>query len=248
MQSPLVKVFCDESRDHLQRVFTLAGFIAEENEWARLADLWKERCLKDGIECYHATDCAGQWKHFSHLSQTQCTALNTDLITYMTETKLWGFAVSIGNQDYLSVSESSKEAKEILGSSPYVLGMQLLALRMCNELLINNPDYSLAFFFDRNEEVSGQAKMIWDELKEKNPELSPCLGSLAYDDKCRLVPLQVADELAYETMKNALAWTEGRKDRKPIVRMKEAKILHSLEFLGKKGLEGIVRQQSKLLQ
>lgn len=239
----LVKVYGDESEDDKGRVFTLAALVAEESEWGRLADRWKERCLRDGIECYHATDCAGQWAGFAHLTKTQCISLNADLITYITETQLWGFGVSISKQDYLAISRSSEEAKTILGSSPFFLAMQFLILSLCTEFSVNNPDYRMAFLFDQNESVSGQAKQIWDELRKKNQELANAMGSIAFHDKCNLVPLQIADEFAFEVMKNALAWTEGRRDRRPIIRMKDAKIIKRLDWLNKAGLEATVHQQ-----
>jgi hypothetical protein len=88
----LFHAYCDESYDDKGIVFTIAGFLAQEGEWERLADRWKARCFQDGIECYHATDCANGWGDFFPLSNETCIALNTDLITYLTETKL---AVSV---------------------------------------------------------------------------------------------------------------------------------------------------------
>ena len=243
----MVKVYGDESMDEADRVFTLAALIGEEGEWGRLANRWQARCLEDGIKCYHASDCAGQWSDFKHLSKERCVSLNADLTTYMTETKLWGFAVSVSNKDYLDVSQSSAEAKVVLGSSQYFLAMQLLVFRICEDFLINNPNYPMAFLFEENKGVSGQAKQIWDEVRKKNLDLSDCMGSISYVPKRLLVPLQVADEFAFESMKNALAYLDGRVDRKPIARLKEGKIIKRLDWLDKKGLEGIVAQQRHLV-
>jgi len=237
----MIQAFCDESHDERDRVFTLAGFIGDESEWALLADKWQERCTKDGVDCYHASDCAGQWKDFAHLSDSQCIALNTDLITYMTETRLKGFAISISIPDFVKVSQSGDKARGILGPSPYFLGMQMLLLRICEDISVNNPDEPMPFVFDRNEAVSGEAKRIWDDLRAKNPRLATYMRSLTYEDKQQMIPLQVADELAFEAMKNAIAWAEERPDRRPILRMKEAGILHSSEFLGRDGLEEMAR-------
>jgi hypothetical protein len=237
----LLHVYCDESYDGSHTVYTIAGFLAHENEWTKLADRWSTRCSSDRISYYHATDCAGRWGEFGHLSQNECIALNSDLITYLTESKLAGFGISISYQDFEEVSKQSTRSREVLGPSPYYLGMQILVIRCCHEVKLEAPDQSLTFFFDQNEEVGGRAKSLHDEVRKRNPELDACIGSLAYADKRELVPLQIADELAFETMKNAQGLLENRPDRKPIERLKKAKVLCSLEILNRPGLEQIVR-------
>jgi hypothetical protein len=237
----VVIAYCDESYDDKGIVFTVAGFLAKEEEWARLADRWAARCLQDGIDCYHATDCANGWNDFLPLSNEICIALNTDLITYLTETKLAGFAVSISNKDFSDVISCAPKARTILGSDPYYLAFQLFILQVCHEINQVYPEYPLAFVFEQNEKVSGRAKRVYDDVRKKNPELAACMGTLIYADRRKLTPLQAADELAFEAMKNTLGWLQGRPDRMPIKRLKEAKVLSSLNVLGRNGIEQIVR-------
>jgi hypothetical protein len=239
--SILLHVYCDESYDASHTVYTLAGFLGHEDEWAGLVDQWSARCSLDGISCYHATECAGQWGEFSGLPQEKCIALNSDLITYLAKSKLAGFGISISYRDFEEISQENDRARDFLGPSPYYLGMQILVIRCCHEIKMESTDYTLAFFFDQNEEVSGRAKALYDEVRKRNPGLDTYMRSLTYADKRKLVPLQIADELAFETMKNAQGILEGRRDRKPIARLKGAKVLCSLEMLGRSGLEQIAR-------
>jgi len=236
-----VIAYCDESYDDKGIVFTVAGFLAKEDEWARLADRWATRCLQDGIDCYHATDCANGWNDFLPLSDEICIALNTDLITYLTETKLAGFAVSISNKDFSDVISSEPKARTILGSDPYYLAFQLFILQVCHEINQVYSEYPLAFVFEQNEKVSGRAKRVYDDVRRENPELAACMGKLTYADRRKLTPLQAADELAFEAMKNTLGWLQNRPDRMPIKRLKEARVLSSLNVLGRNGIEQIVR-------
>ena len=67
------------------------------------------------------------------------------------------------------------------------------------------------------------------------------MGTLTYADRRRLTPLQAADEPAFEAMKNTLGWLQNRPDRMPIKRLKEARVLSSLNVLGRNGIEQIVR-------
>lgn len=237
----ILHVYCDESYDASHTVYTLGGFLAHEDEWAKLAGQWSARCSLDGISCYHATECAGQWGEFSTLPQDKRIALNSDLITYLEKSKLAGFGISISYEGFEEISQENGRARDFLGPSPYYLGMQILVIRCCHEIRMESTGHSLAFFFDQNEQVSGRAKALYEEVRKRNPELSAHMRSLAYADRRKVVPLQIADELAFETMKNAQGVLEGRPDRKPIARLKRAKVLCSLEILGRSGLEQIVR-------
>jgi hypothetical protein len=67
------------------------------------------------------------------------------------------------------------------------------------------------------------------------------MGSLTYADRRNIIPLQAADELAFESMKNTLGWLQNRPDRMPIKRLKEARVLSSLNVLGRNGIEQIVK-------
>jgi hypothetical protein len=237
----VVHAYCDESYDDKGIVFTIAGFLAEEEEWSQLAGRWKARCLQDGITCYHATDCANGWGEFLPLSNKACIALNTDLITYLTETKMVGFGVSVSSKDFNEVIASDSEARVILGTDPYYLAFQLFILRVCHEIRQVYPEVPLAFVFEQNEKVSGHAKRMYDDVRKRNPECETCMGSLTYANRRHLVPLQVADELAFESMKNTHGWLKGRPDRMPIKRLKEAHILCSLDVLNRAGIENILR-------
>jgi hypothetical protein len=245
----LIQGYCDESHDGENEVYTLAGFIAHEDEWAKVSTAWRARCLVDGISCYHATDCAGQWNDFKGLSREVCVRLNTDLITLITESHLTGFAVSICHESFAEVTRGSVKAREVLGPSPYYLAMQILVILICHELRITIEHPTLVpFFFDRNEEVSGRAKELYYDVKDRNPNLEAYMGSLTYDERCRLTPLQVVDELAFESMKNAQAHKKNRIDRKPIKRMKEAGALAKHDYLGSQELQRIVADPRLIIE
>ena len=63
---------------------------------------------------------------------------------------------------------------------------------------------SIAFVFEEQEEFSGRTKALYDEFKEVNKKCAQRLGTLTYAAKHKFVPLEVADNLAYETMKEIL--------------------------------------------
>jgi hypothetical protein len=225
-------------------MYTIAGFVARDKEWTKAAKGWKIRCLQDTIQCYHATDCEGRYGDFKTLSKEQIIALNTDLTDVILGARLVGFATCIILEDYRKVSASSDKAKRILGPSPYFMAMQVFLVSVCGKIQEDRPNYRVAFVFDQQEEFSGRAKKLYDEVKRKNPKTAPCMGTLTYADKKRFVPLQIADKLAYEAMKNMLnlRYDPERKERIALTRMKTG-VIRTLNYLDEQMLQRIVDVQ-----
>jgi hypothetical protein len=241
----LLQAYCDEST-HKDEIFTVAGWVATKDEWKILAEKWEARLARNGLTYFHATDCAGGFNDFAHLSKPERESLDTDLIGYMTERQLVGFAVSVSWSDFLNLIQEDPHAKEYLNSDPYFIATQLIVISICNAVKDNAPqNYDIAFFFEQNEKVSGQAKQIYDDLRRKDASIAPYMGTLTYGEKRKMPPLQVADELAFEAAKNVQAVLDGRKDRRPIERMIEAKILYRSDLLTLQGMKDFVQKMDR---
>jgi hypothetical protein len=238
----VIRAFCDESYDGESRIYTIAGFVGRDKEWASLATRWRNRCLRENVRCYHAADCEGAYGAFVHLTPKQIVDLNTQLVDEVVGTRIVGFATSLVLEDYRKVSASSEKARRILGSSPYFLTMQTFLVSVCGEIRDSRPNYRVAFVFDQQEEFSGRAKQLYDEVKVKNPNIAPCMGTLVYADRERFIPLQVADKLAYEAMKNLLNLRHDpkRKERIALTRMKDGRVIQTLNYLDEETLHQIV--------
>jgi hypothetical protein len=100
--------------------------------------------------------------------------------------------------------------------------------------------------FDQQHEFSGRAKKLYADVKAKNPTAATCMGSLAYADKKKVTPLQLADKLTYEVMKHMLnlRYDPTRKERIALTRMTEGHVIHSLNYLDHATLTKIVNGQS----
>jgi hypothetical protein len=241
----VIRAYCDESYDSQSRIYTIAGFVARDKEWARAAKGWKIRCLQDAVQCYHSADCEGGYGDFKPLSKERIVSLNTDLVGVILDVRLVGFATCVILEDYRKVAASSDKAKQILGPSPYFMAMQVFLVSVCGEIQADRPNYRVAFVFDQQEEFSGRAKQFYDEVKRKNPNIARCMGSLTYADKRRFVPLQIADKLAYEAMKNMLnlKYDPERRERIALTRMKAGQVIQTLNYLDEQMLQRIVDVQ-----
>jgi len=197
----VIRAYCDESEDGKQRVYALAAYVGRDREWTRLSRAWRNRNLRDSVQCFHAADCEGGYGEFKALEKEERRQLKSDLIGIVNKSRVAGFAVGIYVEDYLSVRESSSKAKAFLHKSPYLLGFQsliTLASRFCPR------NKRIVYIFEEQGEFSGRAKRLYDEVRRLNPELAPRMGSLHYAEKKKFAPLQVADNGAYEVMKHLL--------------------------------------------
>ncbi len=238
--------YCDESYDKNHRVYSLSGFVGRDKAWKQISKRWRNRCLADGIQCYHATDCEAAKGDFRAFSKDQIVKLNTDLIAILTEEKgIVGFGTSIILEDHTLVSESSEKARRVLGNHPYFMVMQFLLSDIANEILEAEKNYRVAFIFDRQEEFQGRARQLYDEVRQQSPHLAKHMGTLSYADKRKFIPLQIADKLAYEVMKNMLnmKYDPDRKERTALTRMKEGRIIQAIRYMDRDFLDLIVREQ-----
>jgi len=241
----VLRCYCDESYDKHSRIYFVAGFVARDKEWRRVAREWKNRCLRSRVDVYHATDVEGRFGDYAHLSKQEIVELNTDLVTLIASSNLAGWGSSIILEDFRAVAESGEKARRVLSPSPYFLAMQLFLVTLSGKVQEENPNYRVAFVFDQQQEFSGRAKKLYGEVKAKNPIAAACMGSLTYADKRKATPLQLADKLTYEVMKNMLnlGHDPTRKERIALARMKEAHVVHSLNYLDRGILMKIVDGQ-----
>jgi hypothetical protein len=245
----VIRCYCDESYDGQSRTYSIAGFVGRDKEWQRLSRCWKNRCLKSGVHVYHSADLEGRHgDSYSHLSPADVKELNTDLISEIVNSKIIGWGTSLIIEDFLAVAASSERAKKVLGPSPYFLVMQVFLVTLCAKVLEDKPNYRIAFIFDQQEEFSGRVKQMYDGVKDRNPNAATCMGTLTYADKKKFIPLQVADKLAYEVMKNMLniRHDPARKERIALTRMKEGEVIQALSYLDREILSKIVDGQSWL--
>jgi len=203
----VIRGYFDESwKDH--RVFAIGGYVCHDRLWRRISASWKHRRLRDGVQCFHAADCEDGRGEFKQLTKEQRIQLKTDLIQIVSsDSELGGFGTAVIIEDFKKVRESSDRAKKVLGPSPYYLCFQTLLSDVCIEIekvAADKPGVSVASVFEEQEEFSGRAKKLYNEFKSINLTYAPRLGVLTYASKTKFVPLEIADNLAYETMKEIL--------------------------------------------
>lgn len=206
----VLRGYFDESYgDKNLRVYAIGGYVGYERAWKPVARNWKNRRLRDGVPFFHAADCEGGFgDDYKRLSKEKRTQLKTDLIEILAEEKrLGGFSCAVLIDDFHKVRDSSDRAKKVLGPSPYFLCFQTVFSTICAQMENAGVNARVAYVFEEQEEFSGRAKNLYDQFKKINTVSAPRMGTLTYASKTSFVPLEIADNLAYETMKEILNHT-----------------------------------------
>ncbi len=238
----VLRVYCDESYDKEHRVYAMGGYIGRDRHWNKLSRLWRNRCLRDGVPYFHAADCEDGRDVFQRLDKEKRNALKRDLIELAGKWRgeIVGFGMAVYISDYDKVRTSSPKAAFAMPEKHYFFCFEALLGQICQELNSLEFTGAPAYIFDQQEEFSGRAKQSFDLLKLEKPELGARMGSLSYQDKRRFVPLQVADNLAYEVMKGLLnqRFDPDRPERKALTELR--KCIKFIRYADKYFLEQLI--------
>jgi hypothetical protein len=239
----VIRGYFDESYKD-RRVYAIGGYVGRDRYWQAVSKRWKRRRLEDGVRCFHATDCENGLGEFEGRTSEQRTQLKRDLIQIVSDEKMIeGFGSAVIIEDFNKVRGSSERAKRVLGSSPYFLCFQMIIGDVCEALEKGgaNPGIRVAYIFEEQEEYSGRAKRLYDQFRRTNLTYAPRMGSLTYASKGAFIPLEIADKLAYETMKEILnnKYDRTRPRRKSMERMLPR--IRSISLLTEPQLEKLVR-------
>lgn len=244
----------DESSDGATgQVFAVGGFIAPHLlAWFEAERLWQKRLEQDSLPYFRAVDCQsvrGPFEKFRS-NKTSLTVderkkvdgIRHDLVDVLIKQHFLGFGFGLLMADYQQVRAQSAEAARLLGTVPYHLAYQM-AMTHAALILHDTDDQQsnvLGFVCDEHETYAYHAKATYDELKSKNPIVSSNMGSLTYMDDKKSPAVQMADLMAYETMRKTLRWLRGETGDTPVFEQLKP-VVYKIEMGNKAWLEDFVR-------
>ena len=212
----------DESEGGTSRHFVISGYVSRPGEWRKFERRWRNALSKDGFPCMKWADLEGGYgKVFGHLhgDREAKDAIQRRYLRIITTSQIQGFAAA------LKMADLDAFAPRIFGyrtekyDRPYFLAFELAIGRVITflrhfDMLL--PNEKIGFVFDRQKEVGGRAKELYDKLKG-NPlyQFREHLGPIAFEDKEEFLPIQAADVVAWESMRdfskgdNAQRWQIG---------------------------------------
>src|SRR5689334_4338359 len=89
MRTAMLWAFGDESHDSTkERIFTVAGLLGDESQWASFRQAWKARL---GGAVFHAADCDSGYRDFRGMPENDRHRLHRDLTRLTAASGLIGY-------------------------------------------------------------------------------------------------------------------------------------------------------------
>ena len=197
-----IEVYFDESGTHDGSMATLVGgAMGEVSLWIMLSERWKEILDRHGVFLFHATDLNNFRGEYDGWDERKRRQFTSELLDVIIDAMPLGLGIGVDNRVYDSVK------------SDY-LDVNLSAYQFCCEWCISwanqhakhiFPTKTVAIVFEAGRKLSTPTiDYINEHINlpiEKQPMSMAGIASVTMAKKAEVVPLQVADLIAYELYK-----------------------------------------------
>lgn len=211
--------YIDES--YGQRVFTLSCLVGIGSKWMWFSGDWR-KCIRrvnrrlraqcrETIHRYHASDCSSCENDFAGWSRDEQIAFTSDLIAVFKKHPVDTTAYSVDLREFAEVFPDIRPGEETL-ESLYGLLMKFLLMEM-GERYCQRPDTRMALIHDRCLFDGVLAKAFNQMMRDPGFAYRHSFTTLTSASWENCTPLQPADLVAYENMKETERRIVGRKRR-----------------------------------
>ena len=202
----IIHAYIDESIGK-NRTFALGCVIAKDSIWKRINHDWK-RCLlrknrqltrqgRPPVSRYHATDCESRFGEFKGWDVSEKNAFVAELISIVNRHHIHivGFTVYL---EELAEFDPQIE-KEYVEKTAYGALATLLFPEIVEQASQISRQPSIKIMYEHGE-VAQHMQYAYDSMKSNKP-FGELFDSIEKDN-WKVIPLQVADLIAFETMKD----------------------------------------------
>jgi hypothetical protein len=184
--------FGDESHDSTkERIFTVAGLLGDEDQWASFRQAWNARL---GGTVFHAADCDSGYGEFRGMPENERHRLHRDLTGLVAASGLIGYGHAIDLKGCRAVAPSVMQE---FPDMPYYDCFLKTVIKLSEFAAHFVPCRKVAFTFDRHRETQYNAGLLYWWMTAYKPEIaeSVIFGSRSEPG------IQAADLWARELMK-----------------------------------------------
>lgn len=191
--------YFDESYTHppQPRVYTIAGYISLDVRWKKFRQEWRKQLSSENIDSFHMVDFQACKPPYGDWSQEKRISFLQSLHSIIHRRTIQSFATTVDLDEFETLTE---EQKAVLGS-PHVYAavncMKAIGFWTAQNII----NYPIAYVFERGSAHEKELNRLFNEGLLDVDHSFFRLGSLTHKDKRESVPLQAADILAYETLK-----------------------------------------------
>ena len=195
--------YMDDSADEKrQKVFVVAGFIGDTEEWFEVERHWNARLERDGLAYFRATEHNSLTGEFlklvkaygPHKAREIATNLISDLKGIIKSHQLYAFCF-IGPLAIYQDVRTREFGENCLRKDPYIEGHEQIIFNVAKSAGKAGVNHPIAFVFDEHSKAS-QLIAGWAQLKSRLPATAPWLGSASVMDDKNCAPIQVSDLIA----------------------------------------------------
>jgi Protein of unknown function (DUF3800) len=241
----MLTVYFDDSGTHgTSDVVVVGGLLGNQYQWQFFNELWAAKLGEPSpgklpLRRFHMYDCVQGENEFLGWSRTATDFLVHELGTIILKTGLYGYACAIARKDWNDLVTG--DWRDAFGDAEGFCVRQcyLEAMRMCAVLWQKD----LAIVFDDRPHRYPENKKIFDLFKHPAADEFANLHSLTFASAARVLPLQGADLIAWETYQQARAFLLHEIDRDEFYR----KELKRLATSGRMRLQYASRNQIERL-
>src|SRR6266536_5836755 len=237
----LLGCYLDDSHDGLDReVFAVAGyygwslgFIDAETEWQKCLD-------RHNLKYFRAVQCEqvqGEFfklrrdpRYTSMASQKAAAAeIRKEFIAILISAMGFdGIGFGVPLEIYRKVLATEPEARLFLQDHHFYFAYHTLMIELVKKCEPTFKGHWIAFVCDDHSDRT-EAEAAYDELKKNNPLSARMMASMGHADDKVVVPLQMADLLAYEARRNTLLqWKGGAPSKDAVINQ----LSDSISFIG----------------
>jgi len=195
--------FDDSGTHHGSLVTAIGGCVARAEQWAVFAQEWRRVLDGFDVSFFHSTDLANSQEQFKGWDDSKKRSFITELAGVMGSYAKTAIAGLIVLNDYSIVPEWARKTAAFGDEYNFCFQMCVgLTMSWVDGLNPPMPERDqVAFTFDQRPKGEGITRDAYFYIK-KFRDPNDRMGTLAFADKKRLLPLQAADFVAYESYKH----------------------------------------------
>jgi hypothetical protein len=196
----VLSAYFDESGHSANsRIVSMAGWLAPPNIWGSFSVDWKS-VLDDPefrVSVFHMNDFENQWGEFKSgwNDKNKRYRFLEKLVEVIKGHDLCG----IGSVILMSEYEASRELREERTNDAYFLNFQLCSSDSVQIVARKFNAERVSFVFATQQEYVGRLPALYQKVQSWSN--TKRFGPIAYDTPQKMIPLQAADLIAYETFK-----------------------------------------------
>lgn len=199
---------------------TVAGYWFSDEQAARFSRDWNRELGKLGLMYAHMTDCALGFGQYKPLTLDQRIESGKLLIQHIKRRSRFGFAITVNPIAYGAIMSGIRGAP-----SCYSLCLMMLFQQVSNFVAQNNFNGTIRYVFESGHASEKEARRYLNEIPKHGEQWVAYTryGGHEFADKRKVLPLQAADMLAWQTRHYYKRTLDGypnpRKDFVALVRL-----------------------------